>query len=86
MASTDSWTTGVPDVAITAIGNGVTFAAKTDSGGRFQIHLPAGRYQIAAALPGWSFEATPFSYENPGNLMLAAGGCAQVHLRGVESK
>lgn len=78
MASTGSWTTGVPAVTIRATGNGKTFTATTDQNGRFQMRLPAGQYRLDAARPGWSLDPNPFSYENPEDLKVAAGSCAQV--------
>jgi uncharacterized protein with HEPN domain len=86
MASTDSWTNGVSDVTIKAAGNGTTFTAKTNRDGRFTVRLPAGRYKISAIHNGWSFLPTPFSYENPADLNLARGGCAQVHFSGIQNK
>ena len=82
LVSTDSWTTGVPDVTVRAIGNGTTIAVKTDQAGRFQMRLPAGRYKLAAVRTGWSFEPGLLSYENPTDLRITAGGCAQVHFSG----
>jgi hypothetical protein len=84
MASTDSWTTGVPDVTIKAIGNGRTVESKTDRAGHFKIRLPAGRYRIAIR-DGWSFEPEPFSYENPNDLSIAANGCSQVQFSGLRN-
>ena len=86
MVSTDSWATGVADVTVRAIGNGMTFATRTDQAGRFRMRLSAGRYRLEAVRSGWSFGATPLSYENPDALVLAAGGCAQVQFSGAENK
>ncbi len=78
MASTSTGTTGIPAVTIRATGNGKTFSAKTDQNGRFQIQLPSGHYKLEAARPGRSFEPDPFSYEDPEDLKVTAGSCAQV--------
>jgi hypothetical protein len=75
-----------PDVTITAIGNGMTFAAKSEQDGRFKIRLPSGRYRMQAMRSGWSFAPEPFSYENPADLTLTGGGCAQVQFSGIQNK
>jgi hypothetical protein len=84
MASTEAWTTGVPDVTITAVGRGKTFTARTNPAGRFEMLLPAGRYRMEASLSGWSFAPTLLSYENPADLVLTRRGCAQVHFSGSQ--
>ncbi len=66
MVSTDSWTTGVPEVTIRAARNGRAFKAKTDAAGRFRMEVPPGTYKLRAEREGSSFERNPFSYENPG--------------------
>jgi hypothetical protein len=78
MVSTDSWTTGLSDVFVKAIGNGQTFSTKTDQTGRFMLRLPTGQYTLNAARPGWSFRPDPFGYESPQNLTVGSGYCAQV--------
>lgn len=86
MASTDSWRTGVRDVTIRAIGNGATFTTRTDQDGRFRIELPVGRYKMDAIRSGWSFAPIAFSYENPSDLTVTRGGCAQVQFGGTPAK
>jgi len=83
MASTGSWTTGVPAVTINATGNGKMFTAQTDQRGQFQLRLLPGHYELKAVRPAWSFDRNPFSYENPNDLNLSAGGCAQVQFTGA---
>jgi hypothetical protein len=85
MVSTDSWTTGVPDVIVRAVGARQSFSAKTDQGGRFLLRLPNGKYMLEAAREGWSF-MPGYGYENPRNLNVSPGYCAQVHFSGAERK
>ncbi len=83
MVSADgAWTAGVPYVTVRAAGNGTAFTAKADEAGRFQMRLPAGRYRLKALRSGWSFKREFFGYENPGDLRLSAGSCAQVQFDG----
>jgi|SRR5579871_1089882 len=86
MVSTDSWTTGIPDALVTANGNGRSFVAKTDQNGRFTLRIPAGRFKLSAARSGWSLEPAPFTYEDPNDLRLETGACAQVQFSGTQIK
>jgi hypothetical protein len=52
MVSTDSWTTGIVDVTVRGVWNGMTFTARTNQAGRFQMRLPPGRYRLEAAVSG----------------------------------
>jgi hypothetical protein len=78
MVSTDSWTTGVSDVLVKAVGNGQTLSTRTDQTGRFVLQLPIGKYTLGAARPGWSFAPESFGYEDPQDLNVTSGYCAQV--------
>ena len=86
MVSTDSWTTGVPDVIVRAVGMRQRLSAKTDQGGQFLFRLPAGKYTLDAVRDGWSFRPEPFGYENPRNLNVRPGYCAQIQFSGTEMK
>ena len=86
MASTDSWTTALSDVTIRAVEDGKTFSAKTGQDGRFKIQLPVGHYQMTAIRAGWLLEPVPFSYENPSDLRLTGGACAQVQFSGTQKR
>jgi hypothetical protein len=83
MVSTDSLDTGVPDIIIRAIGQGRRVSARTDQRGRFLLRLPTGKYTVEALRKGWSFGPDVFSYENPGNLSITPGYCAQVQFSGT---
>jgi hypothetical protein len=78
VVSTDSWTTGVPGVAVEAAGNGLTFRAKTDRNGRFEFRLPTGTYTLKAVRQDRVFKTLFYSYENPEKLNITPGYCAQI--------
>lgn len=84
MISTDSLTTGVPDVVVKTIGKGRTFSTKTDQAGRFTLRLPTGKYTLEASRPGRSFAPEPLGYESPENLNILPGYCAQVQFSSAE--
>lgn len=84
VVSADSATNGVPDATIKAIGT--AFTAKTDKEGRFQMRLPPGRYRLQAFRAGWSFTTQDITYEDPNDLTLPAGSCAQVQFNGHNRK
>jgi hypothetical protein len=86
MVSTDSWTTGVPNVAVSAISDSTTLTATTDQNGRFRMRLPIGNYRLEANRSGWSFVPEPFSYENPNDLRITRNYCAQVQFSGAPAK
>ena len=56
-----------------------SFETAVDQHGEFRIHVPSGHYRLFAVLEGRSLEAdTIMSYEDPENIVLVDGGCAQV--------
>lgn len=78
IVTTSSWTTGVPGVTITASGQARTFRAISDRDGRFAFKLPPGIWSFHAAASGEKFDPGPVSYENPRELRLEPGSCAQI--------
>jgi Carboxypeptidase regulatory-like domain len=84
MVSAGSGPNGVPDVTVRAIGT--AFTSQTDEEGRFQMRLPPGRYRLQAFRAGWSFATQDITYEDPSDLRLSAGSCAQVQFNGHERK
>jgi hypothetical protein len=77
---------GIPDVAVKATGNSLTFMAKTNKDGRFEMRLPVGRWTLEAIRRGWSFEPDPLGYEDPKDLRITPGCCAQVQFTGAASR
>ena len=71
-------------VQVEASGPGGVTTAETDAVGRFEMRVAPGKYQVRALSPGKTFVADEFTYENPDNLLLENGGCAQVQF--VEAK
>lgn len=65
-------------VQIEASGPGGVVTAETNAVGKFELRVTPGKYQLRARLPGKTFVADEFTYENPDNLVLENSGCAQV--------
>jgi hypothetical protein len=76
----------VAGVQVEARGPGGVFAGKTQENGRFEMHVPPGKYQVKAVSAGKSFAAGDLTYENPDKLTLENGGCAQVQFVGAKNK
>ena len=70
-------------VQVEARGANGSNTAVTGRDGTFEIKVTPGKYEVRALSSGKSFVAEDLSYENPANLVLRAGGCAQVQF--VES-
>jgi phosphatidate phosphatase APP1 len=70
----------VPGVHVEARGTNGLYTATTNAKGEFEIKVPAGRYTVRATAAGRSFDAADLSYENPRDLHIEAGGCAQIQL------
>lgn len=80
IVTTDSWTTGVPGVKITASSGHATAHAISDSAGRFAFKLEPGTYSFSASKAEKQFRPGPLSYEQPDHLELHPGSCAQIHI------
>ena len=65
-------------VQVEATGPGGVITAETDAAGKFEMRVAPGKYQVRALSPGKTFVAADLSYENPDDLLLENGGCAQV--------
>jgi hypothetical protein len=70
----------VSDMRVEARGAKGIYRATTNSKGEFEIKVPAGRYRVRGSRGGHPFYAADFSYENPDNLQIEPGGCAQIQL------
>ena len=70
-------------VQVEASGPGGVVKAETNAAGKFEMRVTPGKYQVRALSPGKSFVAADISYENPDDVVLESGGCAQVQF--VES-
>src|SRR5262249_4351590 len=55
-----------------------TLRTTSNDKGKFSIHVPAGQYRVRVIHKGTVFEPAALSYEDPGKLRVADGGCAQV--------
>ena len=63
---------------VEATGPGGVITAETNADGKFEMRVTPGKYQVRALSPGKTFVAADLSYENPDDLVLENGGCAQV--------
>lgn len=70
----------VQGVQVQASGDRRQYQAVTDRLGRFRMRVLPGQYQLRFAKAGWSFEEDSFSYEDPDNIQLQDGACAQVYI------
>lgn len=59
--------------------DGATYKATVNEEGKFSIHVPAGHYVVRVSLPEWSFKKDEIdTYEDPSNVVIEDGGCAEV--------
>jgi hypothetical protein len=72
-------------VRIEARGTAGRFTAITNKDGEFRISVPAGNYILNAARRGLTFTEDDFSYEDPSNIRIAPGACAQIELDASET-
>jgi len=70
------------DARVIIKSDAATYRTTLDQEGKFRIHLPAGHYFISVSLADWSFEKDLLdSYEDPANVMIEDGTCAEVSFR-----
>jgi hypothetical protein len=72
----------IPGVHVEARGTDSRYKAITNAKGEFQMEVPVGQYKLRALRTGLSFQAADFSYEDPRNVRIEPGGCAQVQFTG----
>ncbi len=65
-------------VQVEAVGPGGVITAETNAAGEFEMRVTPGKYQVRAMSPGQTFVAADITYENPDEVVLENGGCAQV--------
>jgi hypothetical protein len=83
MVSQDALTTPISGVHVEAAGDAGDFATNTNPKGEFRLHVPAGRYAVHVVSSGMSFKKADLSYEDPSEIVIEPGGCAQVQLTGI---
>jgi hypothetical protein len=60
-----------------------SYRVVTNKDGKFTVHVEAGLYTVRAVRPGWSFKRDEVeSYEDPSDIQIENGGCAQVVMTG----
>jgi hypothetical protein len=74
----------VSGVSVEARGASGRYTATTNAKGDFEIKVPPGRYAVRATKTGFSFNTADFSYDNPQNIRIQAGGCTQVQFAAIE--
>lgn len=65
-------------VRVEARGLGTVATSETMADGTFEMHVAPGKYQVTAISPGKTFVSEDLSYEDPDELLLENGGCAQI--------
>ena len=70
----------VSGVQVEARGRQGAYTATTNQKGEFEISAPPGSYVVRAIKTGLKFDTAEFSYEDPENVHIEPGGCAQVQL------
>ncbi len=78
--SQEAMSASISKVLVEARGAKGVFTANANSKGEFEIKVPAGEYAVRAISTGFSFKTADFSYENPNEVRIESGGCAQIQL------
>jgi hypothetical protein len=78
IVTTDSWTTGVPGVTVTALRQDKALRVTSDREGRFEFKLEPGTYQFKAYQNGKPFRPGSYSYERTDQLVVRPGSCSQI--------
>ncbi|MBZ5641846.1 MAG: carboxypeptidase-like regulatory domain-containing protein [Acidobacteriia bacterium] len=82
--SEQALSTPIAGVHVEAQGTGGRYTATTNDKGEFQLKVPAGRYIVLANKEGSTFDTAFISYEDPRNIQIEPGGCAQVQFARAE--
>jgi hypothetical protein len=73
-------------ISVRLRGESGEYKALTDRNGEFRIHVPSGRYEVRPIRNRSSFTKSMFSYEDPSNLLIEDGGCAQIEFETSEDR
>ena len=76
----------ISGVRVEAIGKAGRYEATTNEKGQFQVDVPAGQYVVNAFKSGMSFDKADISYEDPRQVRIEPGGCAQIQFARTEHK
>jgi hypothetical protein len=85
MVSQQALTAPISGVHVEAAGDAGDFATNTNPKGEFHLHVPVGRYILHVVSSGLSFKKADLSYEDPSDIVIEPGGCAQVQFVGIAS-
>lgn len=83
--SEHSLSTPIAGVHVEAQGTAGHYSATTNEKGEFQLNVPPGHYVVLASKNGIVFTTADISYEDPRNIRIEPGGCAQVQFARAES-
>ncbi len=70
--------TPIGGIRIVARGEKKTYETVTSQDGSFCIHVPAGKYTVHAESSHWTISPYDLSYDDPNQIIVHHGGCAQV--------
>jgi hypothetical protein len=73
-------------ITIQIHGDSRDYTTTTDRDGNFSIHVTPGHYQVHAIEPGSTFQTDSYSNEDPNNITIELGGCAQITFERGEEK
>jgi hypothetical protein len=68
----------VAGIVVTARGEGKSYRGVTDEYGWFHIRVPPGKYAVRPESSKWAVTAYDLSYENPDQVVVYKGSCAEL--------
>jgi hypothetical protein len=71
---------GIAGLRIVINGNGHAYVTRTNSEGRFHVHVPAGQYVARVESAKWSVRTDDYAYEDAEGFRVEKGGCADLVL------
>ncbi|MGA2651131.1 MAG: carboxypeptidase-like regulatory domain-containing protein [Terracidiphilus sp.] len=81
--SNETLSSPLEGIEVVARGNGKAYRASTNKKGNFRIQVPPGDYSLVPEDRLTSFKTYEMSYEDPKELKMQPGACAQVQFLGV---
>lgn len=71
----------VAGIVVTARGEGKSYTGVADKDGYFHIQVPAGKYAVRAESSKWLVTPYDLSYDNPDQVVVYKGSCADLQFR-----
>jgi len=69
---------GVEGIPLAVKDDTTAYSTVTGKDGRFRLHLPAGKYTVQPQTSTWLVSPYDLSYDRPDNVVIHAGGCAEL--------